>query len=630
MDTNKLIHKHTPTHNFKTFKNDFQKLDGNIQHFDGNIDMSLITKYNYNFNLFNYKPIHKQNTIDNNFINYPDFISIIPLKIFQTWHTLDLPPKMKQNVELLIKQNPEFTHYLYDDKMCRDFIQKHFDEDVLWAFDKLKPGAYKADLWRYCVLYTHGGIYLDIKYNCINNFKLILLTDQECWVKDRSYSICNNIKPTLGIYQAFIIATPRNNILKKSIDLIINNCKNNYYYQNDLSITGPHLLTNFYNSTYIQNLDLSFDGNYILYKNNVIMDIYNEYREEQKYSQGTTTPYIYYKLYWLRVNVFNYPTLKYISTFNFTKTIENEYGTMYSGTPNIIQYNNDYIINLRWINYSYNSNGSKTYIPKQWVSLNSRFIVNNKFEKISKEVFLTEDFSNETNFPGIGIEDIRTFNHDNKIYFLATFFNPDLNRSYVVSNRYTVHDKYYSLNRTYINPTFYNLKKINRLEKNWAMFNYNNSLSVVYDWFPLQIGSIDYNTNTLNIIEKIEMPEFFKNARGSTVGCNYKNEIWFILHKAQNNEKYVPEHYKFIYPSSQKQVNIIYNYQHFFAVFDLNMKLKRHSELFKLGNEMVEFCTGLIMEEKRLILSYSLLDTNSCVSTYDYDTIRNSIKWYFY
>ena len=34
--------------------------------------------------------------------------------------------------------------------MCRDFIQKHFNMETLWAFDKLKPGAYKADLWRYC------------------------------------------------------------------------------------------------------------------------------------------------------------------------------------------------------------------------------------------------------------------------------------------------------------------------------------------------------------------------------------------------------------------------------------------------------------------------------------------------
>ena len=78
--------------------------------------------------------------------------SIIPLNIFQTWHSLDLPTKMKENVELLKRQNPEFKHYLYDDNMCRQFIKDNFDEEVLYSFDKLKPGAYKADLWRYSVI----------------------------------------------------------------------------------------------------------------------------------------------------------------------------------------------------------------------------------------------------------------------------------------------------------------------------------------------------------------------------------------------------------------------------------------------------------------------------------------------
>ena len=34
--------------------------------------------------------------------------------------------KMKENVELLKKQNPEFRHYLYDDEMMCDFIKDNF------------------------------------------------------------------------------------------------------------------------------------------------------------------------------------------------------------------------------------------------------------------------------------------------------------------------------------------------------------------------------------------------------------------------------------------------------------------------------------------------------------------------
>ena len=627
MDTN--LTEHEPIHNFKTFKNDFKKLDGNIQHFDGNIDMSLITKNNYNFNLFNYKPIHKQNTIDNHFVNNTDFISIIPLKIFQTWHTLDLPPKMKQNVELLQKQNPEFTHYLYDDKMCRDFIQEHFDEDVLWAFDKLKPGAYKADLWRYCVLYIHGGIYLDIKYKCINNFKLIQLTDQEYWVKDRKYSIFSNSNnKNMGIYQAFIISLPNNILFQNSINLIIQNCKYNYYQNNDLAITGPHLISTFYSQTQIYNFILNFNGHQILYNRKPILQYYDEYRNEQLRNSNTG----YYKVLWLRRNAFNYPTLIPQNTTNFTNTIKTNNITMYSGTPTIIQHpnnNNLYIVNLRWINYNYNENGSKDSIPQQWVSLNTRFTVDNHFEQITDTYFLIENIDEEYNFPSTGIEDIRIFKFKNKLYYLATRYNPILKRPYVCSNEYNIDNTDYKLNKTYINPIFYNVNKTIKAEKNWAMFEYKTKLSVVYDWYPLQIGCINYDSYELDIIEtKTDIPEFFKKTRGSTPGCLFNNEIWFVLHKSQNNTKYIKEHYEIIYNKHVTQMTAIFNYQHFFAVFDLNMNLKRHSELFKLGDKMVEFCTGLIMEEDRLILSYSLLDTNSYVSTYDYDTIRNSIKWY--
>ena len=82
--------------------------------------------------------------------------SVIPLKIFQTWSTKNLPIHMKKNCYTLQKQNPQFEYYLYDDEDCYDFIKTNFGPDVLNAYETLIPGAYKADLWRYCVLYVRN------------------------------------------------------------------------------------------------------------------------------------------------------------------------------------------------------------------------------------------------------------------------------------------------------------------------------------------------------------------------------------------------------------------------------------------------------------------------------------------
>ena len=99
--------------------------------------------------------------------------SVIPKNVFLTWETKDLPPRMQQSLNKLKQENPEFTYYFYDHNARREYISNNFEQHVVKAYDSLIPGAYKADLWRYCVLYKMGGIYLDIKLCTINGFKLI-------------------------------------------------------------------------------------------------------------------------------------------------------------------------------------------------------------------------------------------------------------------------------------------------------------------------------------------------------------------------------------------------------------------------------------------------------------------------
>ena len=111
-----------------------------------------------------------------NFNIKDNYNSIIPLNFYTCWHTKDLPPLMKQNYDQLVLQNPEFNCHVYDENECRLFIQTNFDLDILKSYNSLIPCSYKSDLWRFCVLYINGGIYMDIKYKCVNNFKSIFAT----------------------------------------------------------------------------------------------------------------------------------------------------------------------------------------------------------------------------------------------------------------------------------------------------------------------------------------------------------------------------------------------------------------------------------------------------------------------
>jgi mannosyltransferase OCH1-like enzyme len=160
----------------------------------------------------------------------------IPQTIYQTWHSKQIPPSMFNAIRKIRKCNPNFNYFLFDDDDCRKFIKRHFKPDVLNAYDSLIPGAYKADLWRYCILFINGGIYLDIKYEPFNGFKFINLCESEHLVLDAD---------GVGIYNALMVCKPRNQMLFKAIRQIVENVKNKYYGSCFLSPTGPRLLPNF-------------------------------------------------------------------------------------------------------------------------------------------------------------------------------------------------------------------------------------------------------------------------------------------------------------------------------------------------------------------------------------------------
>jgi mannosyltransferase OCH1-like enzyme len=241
--------------------------------------------------------------INNNHINNP---FNIPLTIYQSWHSNNFPKNMTLNIQKLISMNPEFDYYLYSDIDCRLFIKNNFDEDVINAFDTLIPGAYKSDLWRYCILYINGGIYLDLKFYCKIPLKNILIYGSTLLCKDRFLEHMDIIDKD-NVYNAFMISIPNNIIFIHCINDIVNSCKFKLYKNSPLSVTGPGLLgyiimkyePDKYNE-YVK--FIHEDGGIIKVINDdiIILGEYSEYRYDQKLYPKKKH---YHKL-WLTKNIY--------------------------------------------------------------------------------------------------------------------------------------------------------------------------------------------------------------------------------------------------------------------------------------------------------------------------------------
>ena len=278
------------------------------------IILVLINIYIYNYANENFDFING-NHKDYELVNYPNYIerknkdndiyNDVPLDIYQSWHSHEVPIDMAENIDNLIEMNPEFNYHLFSDDDCRDFIIKHFDDDVLFAFNILKPGAYKADLWRYCVLYINGGVYLDIKFYSVVPIISLIKDNSVVFVKDRDWGV-SFLTCQEGIYNAFIISPKNNIIFKHAIDKIVNNCKLQLYGRNALDVTGPCLIGSIIlehsPEKYDEYVDkYKYTGDFIEYNNKVIFAQYPTYRDNLKLFQKTK----HYSTAWWEKSIFN-------------------------------------------------------------------------------------------------------------------------------------------------------------------------------------------------------------------------------------------------------------------------------------------------------------------------------------
>jgi len=164
----------------------------------------------------------------------------IPKIIHQTWEYKydELNEDMKVYVDSWKTHNNNYEHILYDKNDRISFIKDNFNDNVLNSYNKLKPGSFKCDLWRYCILYIYGGYYVDLDTLCLDSLDKLPNSNFVCPI-DISWN-------EIGTYQlaaGFIGSNKGNPILKMCIDYIVDIVMNdNIKIIRPIDISGPGCL----------------------------------------------------------------------------------------------------------------------------------------------------------------------------------------------------------------------------------------------------------------------------------------------------------------------------------------------------------------------------------------------------
>jgi hypothetical protein len=161
----------------------------------------------------------------------------IPKYIFRTgpMSREDLPFVMIDLYNETIASNPGYSFFYFSDIDCYNFILEEWGEEYAKCYLKIIPSAYRADLFRYLLLYNYGGCYGDFSQKMYITYDELCGGVNEVFCKDTG-------SDHIALYNALMCSYPNNPIIKKAIDICVDNIENNRYGGNSLDVTGPMVL----------------------------------------------------------------------------------------------------------------------------------------------------------------------------------------------------------------------------------------------------------------------------------------------------------------------------------------------------------------------------------------------------
>lgn len=109
----------------------------------------------------------------------------IPKIIMQTWKDHDIPEKWRGSPESIKEHMPDWEYVFMTDEDNREFVKKHFP-DFLKYYDRFPHNIQRVDAVRYCWLYVHGGIYMDLDFEVKHPLDELFTSDIEVYLVSSS------------------------------------------------------------------------------------------------------------------------------------------------------------------------------------------------------------------------------------------------------------------------------------------------------------------------------------------------------------------------------------------------------------------------------------------------------------
>jgi hypothetical protein len=258
-----------------------------------------------------------------------------------------------------------------------------------------------------------------------------------------------------------------------------------------------------------------------------------------------------------------------------------------SSTPCIVENETGFDLWVRHHNYSINADG--TYNSGEKIT--SNYVVSMLDRNLKEYRMYSIEPPIETHMRYTGIEDVKLFNFNGILYFMGTAQCQDTGELRIAFGK-----RDNTIDRTRLKYRVVESPMNRKCEKNWAFFSTDGKeLKIVYEWDNFKTYSVNTDKLSLDTLNTVPTPRFFKHIRGSSNGAWDGDYIWFLCHLVS----FEPHR----------------SYYHVFVIYNHKTKKFTYTIPFKFEGKNVEYALGLIIKGPIVIVSYSTQDNTSKVAT---------------
>lgn len=179
------------------------------------------------------------------FIDCPEAIHTIvprlaiPKVLHRIWECDELPARYDKPLDSWGQNATGMVVFLWTGQLREKFILKYLGSEKLTLYNRLVPGSYRADLFKYIVLHYIGGIYSDLDVTLLLNLEGL---DQLF----EGTTISIDLHPARLLPGAIVIAPPKQLVFVCAMGEVFDHSKKRMYFGSDasasLDVTGPGVL----------------------------------------------------------------------------------------------------------------------------------------------------------------------------------------------------------------------------------------------------------------------------------------------------------------------------------------------------------------------------------------------------